>query len=392
MSSATASQDDFSAKLDSLTHQVFPARTKLKDLAYWVSELFAAVYLLILILQMGLTELPELKTSDGDAFTVSVLSDAKNNLINCEFGWIALIYTLKYLVYIVDTVLMMQKKYSTGVDIVPVALNFIVWLIWTLYGFFAKEEQVLSGFGYRIAKDRLSYSLDKGTINQETYDAQIKVQLEGYDNNQTGTWIWIPCLIAFAANLACWIMGLVQKRSTLFTNAAISTWAIPLQLFFLNLAFKGSWFKSSFRTNADAKAEWTNNAPPSASAFRSQGELFDARYIFIIIYFASWLLAIASVPTIMRGVKEFKNNTLNGVKYVLYGLFFISNLFWCLFMDAVLMETYIAHKGWLILFSIISIVLALAIAVISLKQKFSEDESEYFSRHSQTPVVKPQPQ
>lgn len=390
MSSATAPQDDFSAKFDSVTHQIFPARTKLKDLAYWVSEIFAAVYLLILILQMGLTESPEMKTSGGDSFTVSTLTDKKNNLINCEFGWIALIYTLKYLVYIVDTVLMMQKKYSTGVDLVPVALNFIVWLIWTLYGFFAKEEQVLSGYGYRAAKDALSYSLDKGVITQQMYDAQLNAQLDAYNNNQTGTWIWIPCLIAFGANLACWIMGLAQKRSTLFTNASISAWAIPLQLFCLNLAMKGSWFKSSYKTNAEAKAEWSNNLPPSASAFRSQGELFDARYIFIIIYFASWLLLLGAVPTIMRGVKEFKNNTLNGVKYVLYGLFFISNFFWCLFMDAVLMETYIAHKGWLILFSIISIVLALAIGIISLKQKFSEDESEYFSRHGQTPVVKPQ--
>src|SRR3990167_3816064 len=386
---AHSSDDNFSVNHEYWTHQIFPARTKLKDLAYWVTEILAAAYFLILVLQIKLTESAEMKTSDGTAFTVYTVND-DSNLLNCEFGWIALIYTLKYLVYIVDTVLMMQKKYSTPVDLVPVVLNFIVWLIWTLYGFFAKEQEVTSGYGYRYRKDILNYQLEKGTINQDAYDKALQTALDGYNNNQTGTWIWIPCLIAFIANLVLWIMGLVKKRSTLFTNAAVSSWMIPLQLFILNLALKGSWFKSSYKTNVEAQAGWNGPLAPSPSAFRSAGELFEARYIFIIIYFASWVCVLFAGANIARAMKEFGKSTLNAVKYILYAIFFLSNIFWCFFLDAILYETYIAGKNWLVLFSIISIVLALAIAAISLKQKFSEDEQEYFSRHSQTQMVKPQ--
>jgi uncharacterized protein with PQ loop repeat len=388
-----SSEDKMSQMHEYWTHQIFPARTKLKDLAYWVTELYAAIYLLLLILGMGLEESSTKTSADGD-FTVMTLKDSANNLMNCEFGWIILAYCLKYLIYIIDTIMMISKKRSTAVDLVPVVLNFIVWVIWTLYAFLCTQDEIWSGVSYRYSKDQLNYKVSKANPapTQDQYDAALKPLLENYDNKQTGTWIWIPCLIAAIANLACWVMGMAQKRSTLFTNAAISTWLIPLQLFFFNLFLKGSWFKSSYQTIEDDKANnWTNGVPPNANAARKSGEFFDARYIFIVIYFGSWFCLAFAIPNFMRFLKEVgqESKRLAAIRYGLYAVFFISNFIWCLWMDATYLERYITGYGILVVSGIVSIIVAFAIAVTSLIEKFKEDENVYFDRHSQA-MVKPQ--
>jgi hypothetical protein len=383
-------EDKFVENHNFWTHQIFPARTKLKDVAYWVTELFAAIYLLILILGMGLTESPSINDANNNSFTVMGITDQNNNLMNCEFAWITLAYSLKYLIYIIDTVLMMQKKYSTAVDLVPVVLNFIIWVIWTVYGFTCVSNEIWAGARYRMSKDELNYNLEKNKITQDQYNTRLQANLDDYNSVQSGTWIWIPCLIAAIANLACWIMGLSQKRSTLFTNAAISTWLIPLQLFFFNLFLKGSWFLSSYKSKKDEKDTWTNSLAPNENAFRKQGELFDARYIFIVIYFGSWICLVFAAANIVRSIKDKNGSKSEGIKYLLYSVFFISNFIWCLWMDAIYMETYVTGYLILVISSIVSIVVGIAIAILSFMEKFGQNEQDYFNKHAQSTPVKPQ--
>ena len=139
------------SRVDYWTHKVFPARSLIKDLIYWPAEIAAGIFFFIWVLQMELetgpikSEYPEYKVYKKDPIT----KDEINMLEMREYGWICLCYTIKHLIYIADTVMLMGKTYCKPHDVLVPVVNFIMWGLWMLYGFLNVKENILIGITLR---------------------------------------------------------------------------------------------------------------------------------------------------------------------------------------------------------------------------------------------------
>ena len=88
---------------------------------------------------------PEHKVYKKDPTT----KDEINMLEMREYGWICLCYTIKHLIYIADTVMLMGKTYCKPHDVLVPVVNFIMWGLWMLYGFLNVKENILIGVTLR---------------------------------------------------------------------------------------------------------------------------------------------------------------------------------------------------------------------------------------------------
>lgn len=168
-------------KLDFWVHKVFPARTLIKDAIYWVAELIAALFFLIWIFQMDLVKYPmptdPTKSSyvykEGTATKtpgIELPFDQANptRLEMREYGWIALCYFVKHVVYIIDTILLITKKYAMALDIIAPVVNAIMWGAWTLYGFLFTGWEVQSGISYNIRQSDCYYRAERDKRDGKT--------------------------------------------------------------------------------------------------------------------------------------------------------------------------------------------------------------------------------
>lgn len=117
-----------------------------------------------------------------------------------EYGWICLCYTIKHFVYIIDTVMLMGKKYCTPIDILPPVVNFIMWGLWMLYGFLNVGLEIMAGPRLRAGKDLCNEDKDN-------YDKCIEPYEKAYSDTAKWTWLWIVPAIACVVNLALWLLG-----------------------------------------------------------------------------------------------------------------------------------------------------------------------------------------
>ena len=135
------------ARVDYWLHFICPARSLIKDLIYWPAEIAAGTILFIWILQMDTDTVPA--AGDYPEYKVYKTDMNANNqptrLEMREYGWICLCYTIKHLVYIVDTTMLIGRKFSKPIDLAAPIVNFIMWGLWTLYGFFNAGDEILYG-------------------------------------------------------------------------------------------------------------------------------------------------------------------------------------------------------------------------------------------------------
>lgn len=366
MVDSTTTQSTTASKIDRWTHVVFPARSFIKECIYWPAEIVAGVFFFIWILQMDLVEF----TNPADTSkTIKTYKTDETRLELREYGWIALCYTIKHFVYIIDTVLLMKEKRNLPYDIVTPIANFLMWGLWMLYGFFYTQQEIYGGYSYRVAMDTLNLKKDKGGLDDATYNAS-KDQIEAaYKESAKWKWLWVPTGIVAIINLAFWILGLLRKRSSLYTNATLSSFCIALSLFFLSLMQKGWWISSNVKYYAEN--------PPTEWSDVSGADVFEARYIFPIIYFASWIGLLYAIVCVYRAILAKSIDMKDTIKFILYAVFWISGFFWCLFVDGTVYHTYIYYKLGLIITTIICLVVALIIGAISIIQKKSLGDTYY---------------
>lgn len=391
------------------THFIFPARTMVKDIAYWVTEIAAGLIFLSFITRIDLTDSNIYKANDIEtAKSYTFTSDPNNkysvtpyefmegpiagipldfntHLLNNEYGWICLCYAVKHFIYLIDTGMLLRRKYCMPIDLVAPILNCGLWVLWMIYGFTNAGYDVYAGVYVRYVKDSLQWSKDNNIMSQATYDQNYASASTFYESREKWIWLWVPTIIVAAINLILWVLAQYQKRSSAFTNVALSTVFIPLQLFFLHLFLKGSFISSNAAFYADIvkNGQYRNIDTSSRSdyvSFQYDVDYYETRWIFFIIYLFSYVGTVIAGGCLYQAYACLKISTMVACKYVLYALFFIAFFIWCLAIDRIIYQQYVMMKPLLLTMHIILLVLAFFIGIISVMQRHQMAET-FYSHH-----------
>lgn len=187
------------------------------------------------------------------------------------------------------------------------------------------------------------------------------------------TWLWIVPAIACVVNLALWLLGGIQKRSSAYTNAALSTWLIPLNLFWYHFFLKSWWISSN--------TKYYLENPPKDFSDMAFADTFEARYVFPVVYFASWFGLLFAIVCVYRAGLARSYDIKDTIKFILYAVFWVSGFIWCLFIDATVFHRIIRYQIVIIITHIICLVMALIIGAISILQKKNEGDF-FYKRHT----------
>lgn len=372
------------AKVNFWTHLVFPARSLYKDMAYWPTEIAAGVILFIWIIMFDLVE----ATDDGKTVKVYKPDPTKpagdygiygygapsyqqypTNLLNREFAWICLCYAIKHFFYLIDTIMWVSKKFCKVMDIIPPLLNMLLWGLWGLYGWLNVGDEIHAGEYVRVTLDTADL-IEGGNPIADAAKQAIKDQANNwYKNNAKWTWLWVPTAAVAVILFILWIVNLVMKRSSAYSNVAISTWLIPVQLFFLHLFLKGSWIASNMEFYSKSENKGKSNP-----------DVYEARYVFPIIYFASWIGLLFAIICIFKSIIDMRYHLTNFIKFLLYAAFWVSGFLWVIMMDLTLYHMQVKYWSGLIITHIVCLVCALFIGIISIFQKYREMD-KFIERH-----------
>lgn len=355
-------------KWNYVTHLIFPARTWIKELIYWPTELAAAVLFFIYIVQMKLTDYQlysgkdmtvttkviESNISgtksivDGRIFGISytssnqamIISEMDTDLLNREYAWICLCYIVKHFLYSIDFFLLYKRKFCRVYDFATPLLNFALWVLWGIYGWTQEGFAIHGGMYLRFRKD-IAYARPINGLNEyKALEDELKLTQNTYDSLKSWQWLWIICAIVWAGNTLLWFYGLSQKRSSAFTGQALSTIAIPAQLFFLHLFLKGSWIRSNWPTL------FIDSSSGNKAWYTKQEDYYEARWVWFIIYIAAYAGAAFSLACLIKAyffLTGPHKNVMKGFKYVLYSLLWADGLVWILFLDATLYHYFIEY-------------------------------------------------
>jgi hypothetical protein len=411
-----------------LTHWIFPARTKLKELIYWPTELAASVLVFIYIIQMDvnyqtiydngrsrvdvgvLTHQPRV-ASDANAYkeggALSGLSYSTSefragksfpisardtDLINREYAWICLCYIIKHAFYFADTFMNNRKFKGRWYDYLTNLSNLALWTVWGLYGWVLSNEEIHAGMYRRYRNDGALHINSSNTFTEriEKLELYTSVNDMAYHISARGTPLWICCLVIFAINTLLFIRGVWENRSSIYHGQALSTIAIPAQLFFLHLFFKGAWIKSNLlqhtgdydttddTTKAASKAAITN---PAMAMNIKDYDWFEAKWVFWIIYLAAYAGAVFGFICLMKFATKWHECKVTATKYLCYFFFWISAFVWTLFMDDTLYHMFVNWKTALIVFHAICLFFACCIGVLSFIEK-NKAADKYYETHA----------
>lgn len=398
-------------------HLIFPARNFLKDIAYWSTEILAAIIVLIYLISSKTNE-AGIRDNDGSIYyftTWSGMTDEEKiefnktyqaassyeklnmdnheyqsqpgHFQNNEYGWVALIYCIKHLIYLVDTIFLKKKGHCKIIDFFGPALNAFMWGTYALWGFLYKYGEITMGIAFRFQIDSLTYiETYKNDVdpNYDTDEDRLRAEFEKYKADYFDPlYKWkalfvVPALI-FLIQTGLWIWSLKQKRSSAFSNLSASVVLVSLQMTFFSLFHSLLFIHAN---NYESLKYKTAHPNPSAEEKASQDK-FEARWVFCIVYVGAWIAAFFSVVCWIRAFADFKHkkNYISGTKWILYGLFCIDGLLFCLCMDDLLWAaakvTYLKEAT---LTLIVGIVLAIAIGILSIIQKRREGNF-FYERH-----------
>ena len=308
-----------------------------------------------------------------------VISDFDTDLLNREYAWICLCYIIKHTLYLMDFSVLYQLKLCKLWDFLTPLLNISMWVLWGVYGWINSGFEIHGGMYLRYRKDVINSNVASDSdpnVLLDTLTSLYDQTLEVYRKNVKWEWLWIPTGAICISHLVLWIIGVYMKRSSAYTGQALSTIGVSAQLTILHLFLKGSWIRSN----------WTTLYYDTRTAFRASytinADYFEARYVYCIIYFTSWVsVIIFAIACMAIAVYIGKLHPIKCGKYVLYSLFWISSFIWVLCIDGTLYHLFIKWKVLLIVTHIICMILALNICILSLIDKNIETDAMYHKKH-----------
>ena len=337
----------------------------------------------------GITNLDMDSRNIGKTFRIDYYD---TDLLNREYAWIAMVYMIKHVFYLIETLYLIQykrfvfKPHMKSMDLLTPFFNASLWLIWALFGWLNSGDQIFGGMYERFQKDVIYMS---GVYTQEQLNQRndaISLIEQGYRDSLGWNWLWIPTFIVFFLNMAIFVYNLMMKRSSAYHGQALSTLVIPAQLLFLDLFIKGVWITSNA---VNLSSPQSSTLTSTYSLFQSYynakeylyADYFDARWVFWIIYLAAYFGIVFAILCFIKGFHDIKFCRPIGIKYCAYSVFFVAAFVWVLCMDLSLYQYFYQVGTALVASQIVCFVSIMFVACASIWEKFTENEY-YFEKHN----------
>lgn len=367
--------------INKLKDAVFPQLSRNKEIVYWTTELIAAIIMFIFLIGVKSQDYPDAvdgktfkgvraATPEEGADLLKKISEAKDadeafilkanafnahptHIQNNEYGWIALFYCLKHLLYLVDSIFMVKNKVSKWYDLIGPLANFVMWLAAAMIGFLYSSIQIYGGLALRRVKDKhervpaLVPEAAVKIVEETIYKKYVKIR-----------GIYIGILVVVVINLVLWILGLIQKRSSFLTNQAASTWVNALSLALFAAFYQGLTIK-------------TNDYLKDTKTPARRRDEFEARLIFPLLYFGAWVGLVVFLPICcFMAFKVRKTCKMTMVAWVLWAVFWIFAFVFALCMDTLLHDDRTTFLMGAIISLIVGIILGIGLAVIYIMKGF----------------------
>lgn len=380
---------------------LFVATNKNKEIVYWTTEIIAASIVLIYLFSIqtikdksgfevykpmepkeALEKAKEWNKANPDIVKkIGALKNVQFNglgpfagwpshINNQEYAWCTMFYLLKHLVYLVDTILTVNKGdgQTKWMDITGPLSNTIMWGTYTAYGFLYSGIQVNAGIAVKIAIETVKTATKKlslGLINPSNDAVKLleDKMFEIRDELQAMPYLWVLPMIVALINLGFWIFAISTKRSSLHSGQAASTWLIPIQLALFSLFSEGRLF--------------TPNSMEDFLTKPKDADVYEGREIFCIIYYASFAGLVFSLACAYMAFTQFSKCKMTMTMWALWALLWICGFMFCLCMDTLVYDNIIVkEKLGAIIFLALGIVSAIGIAIISIMKKCKGEETE----------------
>ena len=402
-------------------HYFFPARSLFREVVYWLTELAAAVIFFVYIYQIDMIPMNLYNKEDrvqawrvryesvkdiskyttvvksqsytlgyidksyfsspGTSVTLPQYVEYPTDLINREFAWICLCYFIKHFLYMCHTVYMVRNENqykARSIDFFSPILNGGLWLLWALYGWLNSGNQIHIGWVTQYLKNRLMDAPFKTQVALDAANTQVDIYEQVYEAFVGWKWLWIPTVVIAGINLIVYLICIGKKRSSMYHGNALSTVAIPFQLFFFHLFLTGNWIAPNTLKANPLASEFNGFWQADEAKFADR---FSARWVFWILFLGAFAgLAIAAV-CFWKGFFDFERCKLSGFKYICYGVFFSSAFVWVMCLDTVVWGFFLVYRAALGASHIVCMVTAILIGAISVLQKAREGD-RFIERHN----------
>lgn len=328
-----------------------------KEIVYWTCELIAGLILTIFLVKVKTIEgkigdttiaiyKPEADESVIDENgNTNTYASIKSHPLNNEYGWIALFWALKHLLFLVDSALKAKNDKNQRLGLISPFFLFVMWTSYAMYGFLYKWMEINAGLFYR--------ALHGQSDTESSIGRKQMMKLYKMDYS------YILPILVFLINIGTWIFSLIKKMPSHQSNQAVATWLIPIQMVIFSLFYEGRWIKSNYGKDINEE----------------NSDVFEARWVYLVPYIGSYVGLVVFAPAcVFLAVKIFRTCKMSFVKWVLWAVFYVIAFIFCLLMDVVLYNNSAKYAKLAGTFCAIGLIVAIAIGVVSILKKVKDGD------------------
>lgn len=232
--------------------RIFPTRTFIKEIAYWVSLLVASIVLLVNII-------------DTSTVTINGTKYFSQDLVrNKEYVVAAFAMLGKHVVYTVDTFLLLQRKVARPEDFITNANHIIFWIIIIIFG---------CQFSSYICSENIFPCVNR---------------------DSRWPYIWLAALAKLVVDIGLFIYFQIvcKRRLSVGHGQAVSVIVLDIQYLLVCLWFNHNWSKPEIKSTY----------------------YYDAKVLFIVIFIVGMLGIVFAAICGLLACHEWRGTSFSGVR------------------------------------------------------------------------------
>ena len=309
----------FIAEWESL---IFPTRSFIKEIAYWVSLLVASIVLLVNII-------------DSSTITVQGTKLFSQDIVrNKEYVVAAFAMLAKHITYTVDTYLLLQRKVARPLDFLTNANHIVFWIVIIIFG-----------------------CLYSSYLCGENIFPCVGV-VSGKITNNDSRWplIWLAAMAKLIIDVVLFIIfHFVQKRRLSVAHGqAVSVLVLDIQYLLVCLWFNHKWSSPALKPTY----------------------YYDAKVLFIVIFIVGLLGIVFAVVCFMLGYHEWKGTSVSNMRnkkrailISLMGLWWVLAFLYVLLFDGTAGNFKAKYQLLLFLLTLVMVVIGAVYGVFNILAK-----------------------
>jgi hypothetical protein len=326
--------DKFFATMSAWEPLVFPTRTFLKEIVYWVSLfLCGAIYLYNII---------DATTIDCNFWGEGLTSCFTRDLVrNREYALAALIMLLKHIGYTVDTFLLLRQKVARPLDFATNLNHMVFWIIIFLFG--------------------ISFSSMTGCNGDNIFVVDCVSNFAVYTQESRWPMLWLAGVLKLSVDTLLLIFfHFVQKRRLSVAHGqAVSVILLDIQYFLVILWLNNKW------------------EDPRRYIGENKRFLYDAKLLFIVTFITGLVgglcfglgCAILGLRELQGQTPSLKKNARRGIPLLLMASFWFLCIPYVFLFDGTAGQVKASFKLPLALLTLLMMALLSVYAVCNILAK-----------------------